>query len=177
MLTFKRGCRRVKADYKFNEIYNFYKEQYGDKALPKETVRIIYSKLFPGIVKLMVFETLDFRMPAHLGYIRVKKKLVEPKLYDNGELDTRRLSVNWKKTKQLWQKIYPDKTAEEIKLIEGKPIVRELNENTEGYRLTWFWDKTTCNLKNQTAYYIDITRDNDKILSKAVQTNALNFYE
>jgi hypothetical protein len=125
----------------------------------------------------MVFETLDYRMPSHLGYLRVKKKLVEPKLYENGDIDTRRLSVNWKKTKQLWQKIYPEKTAEEIKNIKDKPLVRELNEKTNGYRMTWFWDKSTCNLKNQTAYYIKITRDNCRILSGGIRSNKLNFYE
>ena len=177
MLTYKRGKRKIIADYKFDEIYNFYQEQYGEKALPRDVVRKIYSKIFPGIVKLMVFETLDFRMPAHLGYLRVKKKEVTPKIDVSGELDTRKLSVNWKKTKKLWQDIYPDKTAEEIKDIEGKPVVRELNDHSDNYRMSWFWDKSTCKVKNQNAYYIDLTRTNDQILSSGIKYNDLNFYK
>lgn len=176
MLIYKRGKRKVIADYKFDEIYNFYKEQYGEKALPKAVVKKIYSKLFPGIVKLMVFDTLDYRMPAHLGYIRVKKKLVEPKLDENGNLDARRLSVNYKKTKQLWEQLYVGKTAEEIKQIKDKPIVRETNDHSNNYRVTWFWDKLTCTIPNQSAYYVNLTRDNDKILSSGTKTNKLNFY-
>lgn len=175
-MTFKRGRRKVLANYKFDDIYKFYKELNGKKALPKSVVRQIYKKLFPTIVKMMVFDAFDFRMPARLGYIRVKKKLVEPKLDENGNLDARRLSVDWKKTTKLWNKLYPGKTQKEIKAIKNKPLVRELNEDYNGYRVTWYWDKTTCNIKNQAAYYINITRDNDRILSRGVKLNNLNFY-
>jgi len=176
-LTYRRGPRKVLADYKFDEIYKFYKEVNGDKALPKSTVKEIYRRLFPEIVKLIVFENLDYRMPARLGYLRIKKKLTEPKIDKDGNLDTRSLSINWKKTKRLWQKLYPDKTGEELKLIDNKPLVRELNESTNGYRMTWFWDKLTCNLKNQSAYYVKFTRDNCRVLSHGIKMNNLNFYE
>jgi len=177
MLTYPRGKNKIKADYKFVELYNFYKEVHGEKALSKEVVKKVYSKLFPEIVKLIVFDNLDFRMPARLGYIRVKKKLIEPKIDDQGNLDARRLSVDWKKTNKLWQKLYPEKSREELKQMKDKPLVRELNESTNGYRVTWYWDKTTCNIKNQNAYYINMTRDNDKILSRGTKLNNLNFYE
>lgn len=176
-LLFKRGKRKVLADYKFGEIYNFYKEINNGKVLPKSVVKKIYSMLFPTIVKLMVFENLEYRLPARLGYLRVKKKLIEPKLDEHGNVDARRLSIDFKKTMRLWQKLYPDKTEKEIKQIKDKPVVRELNEHTNGYRMTWYWDKTTCNLKNQAAYYVDLTRDNDKILSRGIRMNNLNFYE
>jgi hypothetical protein len=176
MLIYRRGKRKVIADYKFEDIYKFYKEQYKEKALPKAIVRKIYSKIFPAIVKLMVFENFQYRMPKRLGYLSVKKKEVGPKLDSDGKLDTRTLSVNWKKTKQLWQEIYPDKTEIEIKAIKDKPLVRELNEHSNGYRCLWYWDKTTCNIKNQNAYYIDMTRTNDHILSNGIKYNNLNFY-
>lgn len=176
MLTYKRGKSRVKADYKFNDIYNFYKELYKDKALPKATVMEIYKRLFPAIVQLIVFENMDYRMPARMGYLRVKKKLTGPKIDCNGELDTRDLSVDWKATKRMWLTKYPGKSAEEIKSIPDKPVVRELNEHSNGYRVFWFWDKTTNNLKNQNAYYINMTRSNDKILSRGIRMNTLNFY-
>jgi hypothetical protein len=176
-LAYKRGRRKVIANYKFGEIYEFYKERYGDSALPRKVVYKIYKKLFPTIVKLMVFENLDFRMPSRLGYLRVRKRLVEPRIDKDGNLDASKLSIDWKKTKKLWLKLYPDKTAEEIKKVKDKPLIRETNDSTNGYRLCWFWDKTTCNLKNQSAYYVDLTRDNDQILSRGAKMNNLNFYE
>jgi hypothetical protein len=176
-LIYQRGERKVKADYKFDDIYKFYKERWGNKTLPKSVVREIYKRLYPAIVKMMVFESFDYRMPARLGYLRVKKKLIEPKIDENGNLDARRLSANWKKTRQYWRELYPNKTPEEIKAIKHKPIVRETNDHTNGYRMVWFWDRTTSNLKNQTAYYIDMSRTNDQILSNGIKYNKnLNFY-
>lgn len=176
MLVYRRGPRKVLADYKFDDIYKFYKEVNGAKALPKATVKEIYRRLFPEIVKLIIFENLDFRMPARLGYIRIKKKLTEPKIDEEGNLDTRSLSINWKKTKRFWQKLYPGKSGKELKLIKGKPLIRELNESTDGYRMIWFWDKTTSNVKNQNAYYINMTRDHDRLLTGALRANNLNYY-
>jgi hypothetical protein len=86
------------------------------------------------------------------------------------------LSVNWKKTKRYWEKLYPGKTAEEISAIEHKPVVRELNEDTDGYRMSWYWDKTTYNHANQFAYHLDMARAHDQVLSKGIQFNNLNFY-
>ena len=177
MLIYKRGKRKVLADYAFDDIYKFYKERYGDKALPKPVVHKIYKSVFPEIVKLMVFENLDYRMPARLGSLRVKKKLVEPKIDKDGNLDTRRLSLNYKATKRLWEKLYPDKTAEEIKQIKGKPVVRETNDHSNNYRATWFWNKLTCNIVNQSAYNVKLTRGNCMVLSHGVKNNKeLNFY-
>jgi hypothetical protein len=176
MLWYRRGKRKVINDYGFNEIYKYYKERWGDKALPKPVVRKIYSKLFPGIVKLMVYETLDFRMPCRLGSLRVRKKKTKPKINKEGNLDARGLSLNFKKTKELWEKLYPGKTAEEISAIENKPVIRETNDHSEGYRMTFWWDKITSNIVNQTAYYIKVSRDNCKILSQGVKHNNLNFY-
>jgi hypothetical protein len=177
MLVYKRGKNKVLADYKIGDIYKFYKEVHGEKALPRAVVHEIYKRIFPEIVKLIVFDNLDYRMPCRLGSLRVKKKKAEPILDKDGNLDTRKLSINWKKTKALWEKLYPDKTAEEIKLIEDKPRVREINEHTNGYRMTWFWDKVTCNIPNQNAYYVNMCRDADKILSSGVKTNDLNYYK
>jgi hypothetical protein len=176
MLVYQRGKGRVKVDYKFDEIYKFYQERWGEKALPRKTVMQIYKKLLPAIVKLIIFENLDFRMPGRLGYLRIKKKLKEVKLTKSGEVDARNLSIDWKKTKQYWETLYPGKTAQEIAEIKDKPLVREMNEDTNGYRMLWFWDKLTCNIRNQSAYYLDMSRDNDRILSRGIKFNNLNFY-
>ena len=116
-------------------------------------------------------------MPARLGYLRIKKKLVEVKLDKEGNVDARRLSVDWKKTKKYWQELYPGLTPQEISKLEGKPVIRELNESTDGYRMSWFWDKLTSTMKNQSAYYIGMTRSNDQMLSRGIKFNHLNFYK
>jgi hypothetical protein len=178
MLNYRRGKRKVIADYKTDDIYKFYKQKYGDEALSRKAFMKILKETLPELVKLMIFENFEFSMPARLGTMRIKKKLVEPKLDENGDLDVRSLSVNYKKTKELWEELYPDKTPEEIKEIKDKPLVRELNEHTDGYRFIWYWDRLTCNIPNQSAYSIDMTRTYDRQLSNAAKTiKNLDYYE
>jgi len=177
MLTYKRGKRKVIADYKIDDIYRFYCESSPDNYVSKQMMHTLFKEMFPSIVKMIVLDNFQFRMPANLGDLRIKKKITKPSINDKGELDTHRLSIDWKTTKALWLQKYPDKTAEEIKSIEDKPVIRELNEHTDGYRYVWYWDKLTTNIPNQSAYYLDMTRTNDQILSGASKTNDLNFYK
>lgn len=178
MLAYKRGKSKVKADYKFNDIYKYYKSLYSDDSyLSKQQLRELYKEIFENIVKMIVLDNMQFRMPANLGYLRIKKKRTEPTINKEGELDTRLLSIDWKATKQLWQEKYPGMTSKEIAAIPDKPVVRELNEHTDGYRYVWFWEKLTSTVPNQAAYYLNMTRTNDQILSGASKVNHLNFFE
>lgn len=176
MLAYRRGKRKVIADYKFDDIYKYYKKNNPNNYLDKQTVRKLYKEMFTHIVKLIVLDNFQFRMPCNLGDLRIKKKEVQPRLNEDGELDTRHLSIDWKTTKQLWEKKYKGKTAEEISQIPNKPLVRELNDHTDGYRYVWYWERLTSNVPNQSAYNIDMTRTNDQILSRASKTNNLNFF-
>jgi len=177
MLTYKRGNRRIIADYKFDDIYRHYKTQSGKNCLDKKTVRALYKEIFDELIKAIVLDNFQFKMPSNLGYLRVRKKKVEPKLLEDGTIDTRVMSMDWKKTKKLWEKLYPELTAEEISNIPNKPKVIELNEHTDGYRFMWFWEKLTSNIPNQSAYYLEMTKQNKKILSQSSKQNELNFFE
>ena len=177
MLSFLRGKRKLIADYKIKEIFKYYKNKYQDKALTQNQAHDIWKTFYPEIIKYMIFNNYEYLLPARLGSFRIKKKKIEPKIDKDGNLDVGKLSVDYKATKRLWEEIYPDKTVKELKQIKNKPLVRELNEHTDGYRCFWYWDKMTCNVSNQSAYVLDMTRTNRQLLSKAVSTNDLEFYE
>lgn len=178
ILQYKRGNRKIIADYKTGDIYKFYKNKYGNEALSRKIFMRVLKGILPELILLMIFENFEFSMPARLGTLRIKKKLVEPKLDENGELDVRSLSINYKKTKELWMKLYPGKSPEEIKKVKNKPLVRELNEHTDGYRFIWYWDRLTCNVPNQSAYSLDMTRTYDRQLSNAARTiKNINYFE
>lgn len=177
MLQYKRGPRRIIADYKKEDLYEYYLEKY-DNNVNKIVYSQILKRFFSELIHLMIFENLEYNMPARLGALRIKKKLSKPRLDENGNLDLRGLPINWKKTKEYWQKLYPDKSPEEIKAIKDKPLVRELNEHTDGYKVMWKWDKITCNIPNQSIYQLDMTREYDRLLSKAAKTvKNLEYYE
>jgi len=178
MLNYKRGNRKILANYKTYDIYKHYRTKHGNDAVDRKTFMKVLKDILPQLILLMIYENFEFSIPARLGTLRIKKKLVEPKLDENGDLDVRSLSINYKKTKELWTKLYPDKTPEEIKEIKDKPLVRELNEHTDGYRFIWYWDRLTCNIPNQSAYSLDMTRTYDRQLSNAAKTiKNLDYYE
>jgi hypothetical protein len=176
MLSYKRGKRDIIAENKIADIYKFYKSSINNP-VSQSVVKAVYKDVFPELIKLIVLENFEFRMPGKLGHLRVRKKRIEAKIDNNGDLDTRALSINWKKTKQLWEKKYEGLKEEELLAIPDKPVIRELNEHTDGYRFMWHWDKRATSIPSQNAYYIQLTRANKKILSQASKTNELNFFE
>ena len=177
MLFFKRGKRKVLAEYKSKDIYRYYLSHYK-RTVPKSLFMQILKDIHGEVMNMIIFENLDFILPAGMGFLRIKKKKVELKLDKNGNVDKRRFTVNWKKTKEYWEKIYKGKTPGELKQIKNKPVIIELNEHSDGYRYLWFWDRLTCNARNQSAYYFDAVRKYDTLLAKAYKTvRNLNYYE
>ena len=176
---YKRGNRKLIADYKTEDCYKFYKNKYKNvKYVDRSTYSRILREFYNEVMRLIIYENMDFIMPAKLGTLRVKKKPISPKIDEDGNLDLRTLSVNWKKTNNLWRQQYPDKTPEEIRDIPDKHLIRELNEHSDGYRYLWYWDRVISNVKNQSCYKIDITRTHDRELAKAVKTvSNLQYYD
>ena len=76
----------------------------------------------------------------------------------DGKLVKRCLSPDWKASKELWEKQYPGLTTDEISAIKNKKILYHLNEHSGGYGARFFWDKTTSNAINQSAYVFKATR-------------------
>lgn len=180
MLQFKRGKRKVLADYAISDIYNFYTKmaKNSDKIVDRKLFKDIFKEFADEIVNMLVFENLDYTMPAGLGHLQIKKRKVAPRLDKNGELDARGIPVDYKKTKEYWSKLYPDKTPEEIRKIKGKPLIRELNSHTDGNVFSFSWDKTTSLTPNQTAYILKLTRKHQRLLAKAAKTvKDLDYYE
>ncbi len=177
MLQFKRGKRKVLADYKLKDLYNYYSSEVKDP-VDKETYKRVLGKIYPEIIKMIIFENMEFYFPNRLGTFRIKKKLTEVKLTEEGEVDVRALSIDWKKTKALWVEMYPDKKPKDFKAIKDKPLIRELNEHTDGWRYTWYWDRFTSNIPHQSYYTLDLNREYDRLLSKAAKTiNNLEYYK
>lgn len=178
MLSFRRGAGLSNAEYVGKNCYKWYKKHHdGDDIIGSRKFNEILKEAYSEIVKLMVFENFQFKMPQKLGYLRLKKKpLVMP--IKDGNVVTKYISIDWKKTKEYWEKIYPDKTPKEITEIKNKPLIRELNEHTDGYRLRWFWDKHNAVILNKEYYQFRMSRTNKQFLASSLRTvKNLNFYE
>jgi len=180
-MHFQRGKRKTIADYKIQDIYKFYKKRCKEKGtnILDYTIFVRLNKVFyENMMNRIIYEGAEFTIPYRLGGLRVKKKKQILKLDEEGNVDKRNLTPNWKKTKEYWARIYEDKTAEEIKEIKDKHIVYELNEHTDGYRFSFFWDKITCVIPNQSAYYFTPIRKYKERLNVALKTiKNLQYYE
>jgi hypothetical protein len=93
-------------------------------------------------------EALEFKIPANLGALRVKK------IKGN---KTRR--VDWKTTKKHNTKVY------------------HLNFHTDGYYYKWFWHKKRAIFTNKSAYSFTPTRYNKRTLAGLLKTNQVEFFE
>lgn len=179
MLYFsKRKTRKYKTDYKTKDIYNFYKKNHNN-VVESQLWRTIVEEYSNEIIHSIIYDHIIFNLPYRLGKIRILKKKTKIDITEDGKVNTTRLAADWKKTKILWEKKYPDKTASEIKAIpiEEKGMVYILNEHTNGYRFRFLWDKTSSNVKNQNYYMFKPTRKSNREITKAIATDTqLQFY-
>lgn len=169
-MYWKRGPRKIIADYTPNDIYKWYIKNRKNKVeINTKTYHEIVQKFNHLVTRAMIYENMEFIMPGRLGSLRIIRTPYKIKLTKEGKVDTSQLVVNWKKTKELWSKTYPDKTADEIHLITGKKVIYELNEHTDRQKYHFRWCKLTSNVQNKTAYYFEMMRPAKTELAKALK--------
>ena len=177
-MFWSKGKRKILADFKMKEAYRFYKDKYGDKAKDYKTFCRVWDRFIDIRMQMIIFDNLEFHMPFKLGSLRVRIGNSVYKLDKNGEVDMKRIPIDWKATVDNWVQLYPGKTKEELKEIKNKPLIRILNEHSNGKKLFWYWDKFTSNIRNKTAYRLEVTRRWDRMLSNKVKKiKRLDYYE
>ncbi len=168
MYKIKRGKTKIKVDYGFKELYKFYKSG-AENPIPSEILNKLLREYNNEILRMVIYDGLDYSMYFRLGSIRIKKRDNSLRLGEDGEVENK-LKVDWPKTHSLWTSKYPNKSFEELKKIRGKPLVYHLNEHTDGYVFRWFWDKVTSNIPNQSAYRFRAVRGIRREAAKAWKT-------
>ncbi len=157
--------------YGLNEAYKFYKTCVPENPLPYNLFRAVWEDLIGRVVVGIVEEGKDFTMPFRLGSVGIRKQKIKVKMNEDGSIDKRYLRPDWKETKELW------KRDEEAK--KRKQLVFHLNKHFNGYNCKWFWDKSTCAVKNQAAYSLTMTRENKRRLAQAIfdENLEVDYYE
>lgn len=184
MLTFKRGARRIVADYKSAEIYKHYKSK-AKNPVDRETFwkvfkSAIYGKedKYIGLIDRIILNNDCVRFPFRLGEIHMRRRKRCARIRKDGSLDKSILPVNWKATKELWEKTYPGLSPQEIYKLSDKRVVYNLNEHTNRYSCTMYWNKLTSNIPNQWFYRLEINRDHKHKIrdSLLANPNLINMY-
>jgi len=158
------------SKYGIREVYRYYKSCV-ENPLPYPMFREVWITFIGKVTKGIVEEGKDFNMPYRLGSVGIRKRKIVVKLNPDGTIDKRSLRPDWNATKELW------KRDEEAK--ETKRLVFHLNKHFGGYNAKWFWDKSTCIVKNQAAYSLTMSRENKRKLSEAIFDEDLevDYYE
>jgi len=140
--------RRVKITASLQDAYKLYKQEYGDidKSLYLNIIYDINRVISNKIIK----ESLEYRLPERLGFIRIRKKKQKLKIRE-GRIDLNKNVIDWNETWKIWQELYPNKTRQEIKKIKGKRVIFQTNDHTDGEIMSWYWEKG-WGIKNISVY-------------------------
>lgn len=160
-----------KVQHGQNAVYNFYKEKVKNLGPRFQVKQILFSEIMMDFNKTWMRENIIgkgmiFRLPYNLGDIVCKKRKKLLILDKNGNVVTRYLPVDWKKTRDKWREMYSDKTDKEIFAIKGKPLYYLFNEHTSGYGYSIFWDRNHSRIPNKTVYCFVPNRANHRYLAK-----------
>lgn len=159
-----------KADYRVKDIYN---EVETD--LTRGEFGKFVSECNAALMFAMIDENIVLSLP-NLGYLSVQK--TKPVLLnEDGTLRKKGLRPDWGACRKLWAEKYPDKTWDEIKAIEGKPLVYHKNRHTDGYVYSIVWDMLTTPMKGKSMYEFKAARGFRTYLSNQLYAQAVDFYE
>ena len=168
-LVYKRGKGKIPTAIGVGKCYEYY-VAHSKNPVSNKVYRAILKEYYEGVINLIIFEGLSFYLPLGYGNIEIRKKKTKVVITKEGNIDSTRLPIDWKKSKALWEKLYPEKTAEEIKNIPNKPRVRHLNEHTDRYRFKIFWDNVICKFPRYRVYAFVPTRTFKNKVTEALKT-------
>lgn len=153
----KRTEGKYKADIVTYDLYKHYikgidkiKSISGEKTKGSYNMtESQYSKILKDInseiINLIILENFEFKIPCGLGYLSMKQSKIQYLLDEHGELNTKKLSADYKATRELWKK-------DEKARLEKK-LIYHTNEHTNGYRMSYWWSKRGAWTTGIAVYY------------------------
>lgn len=152
---------KPKSDYKSDEFYKFYKNNYNN-TVDKKTYSDITRDFFDIIIDRMIFENESFKLPYDMGEMYIGKK--KQKEFEH-------LPINWKATNELWEK--------DSKAKANKVLVRHFNRHTDGYVFRFVWSKLHARFIKKNLYRFRLTRKHTRALSAAAKNpkSKIDFFE
>ena len=143
--------REIKINGGLWDSYDQYKKESKYGKIDLQTYSKICQDFNKRVVNKVIKESFEFKVPFGLGYLRIKSTKPRLKIKD-GKILAHKMAINWKASKELWARLYPDKTWDEIKATPNKKLVIFTNEHTDGQVMRWYWNKRLSIFKNQSLY-------------------------
>lgn len=171
-----RGKGKVTSDYSLKDIYKFYKAHSDGEVVSYKEFRRYVTLITSYIMHNILYEKMEFIVPQRLGSFRIKRRKNKIIIGDDGEVQTNYLKPDYKKCWGLWREQYPNTPDEDIAKIPNKEHIYHLNQHSDGYYNRFFWDKLTCNIRNQTAYSFTLIRKWKQEINRLSNQNEM-YYE
>jgi hypothetical protein len=170
MITYKRGKGKNNISIGAEDFYKYYlcNRKSNHELLQKEFSDILYE-FHDAVTNFCVYDNYILHLPFNLGNIYIVKKKLKIFIDDNGKL-VKRAPVNYLATKELWER------DEEAK--KNKKLIYYLNEMTDGYIMSWKWNKSKVTLVNKGVYIFRPLRQIKRKITEALEKTEykLNYY-
>ena len=158
-----------KEKFLTGDMYKYYKKHriYG-KNIDMTLANKIFFEFNKTISKQIVYNNMEFWMPAMLGTIKIIRREMPPTiLLDNGKVTRYKYQwVNYNETKKLWER---DPEAKKAR----KKIYVNFGENMDAY-YRWTWSRSAYSIQNKYNYTFVPTRANKKMIYNAVTSDTYN---
>lgn len=162
------------SKYLLKHFYEYYKKN-SKNPVSKKIFRNVVHDFFEYRMQLIIYDNIDFTLPARFGILGIRKKCNSIYTKKDGTL---RYIINWGETNKLWKQMYPDKTPQELKEIKNKPFVYYTNDKVDGKVFDFMWYKFTANFKHKRNYKFEPIRKWKRKLADFVRlSKEVNYYD
>lgn len=161
-----------KANYRVKDIWE--RENPG---IDKKSFSAFVTECNHALMRAAIMENIIINLPS-MGSLQIKK--IKPKVTnEDGTIRKKGLKVDFGATRKMWAAMYPGLSIEEIKRIEGRPIVYHTNKHSNGYVYKVKWDTLTTTLPGKSCYEFRMARQHTRFLSAMGQDPNvdIDFYE
>lgn len=152
----EKKLRKPKEHLNIADSYKIYKE-WSRKPMEKSEYLELANE-FMKFISQELLETGEIILPLRLGKVQILGKKLKPK-FEDGVI--KGLAPDWVSTKKLWEE------DEEAK--KNKQLVYHFNEDTNGIRYRYYWNKTRVLVSNKALFILKMSRANKRALSKIVK--------
>jgi hypothetical protein len=172
----KRGLGKNNADYTLADSYKYFVSRVvNSEKLDGDSINIIelyklnktkYHNIIKEfnmmIMEKLIMEAATYKLPGQLGELRIQKRRnLKLKLDENSKLITRKLPVDWKATKELWEI--------NLKAKEQKKLVFITNDHFDGHRCIFTWHKKRSDCPFKSVYQFIPSRHNKRWLASVIK--------
>jgi hypothetical protein len=166
---------KTKFDITLFSLYKEYKK-YTPNPVTEKQFKTFYKQLGEELFEYIV-EGNVISLPSSWGQLFLTKK--KPKVIEDegGNLRLLGYAPDWQLCWKKWGEKYPGRTREEIKAIPDKQIYYHRNNETDGHRLTLFFNKKQAKIKAKSLLNFYFVRSKNRKLTELIKNGSTKKYE